>query len=538
MRNLHRAAVVALLSFVFLGTAGAQVPLTETQQKICDEIKAGLDSVETALADTQAKLAASDTAGAIKAYSATVNNYNNHIRRLNQVPANHPTSVALREQAAKLGGTLKEVAASLRAAQAAKPGDKQPGGAAPAAGAQRLDYRQDEQLKNARFYLNEIDTRSKRLDELLAGKLDTEAIAESRELMGFIQQRLGYANKALTALPAEFPAVATELKRAAAAEAQVATATASLDKAAPAAQQQTAALGQQMTDDLAMVDSWSKGLGNPQELFQARPDDAIATVNQMPQMREALNAMLQRWNARVAEKPGDATAAAMVNKLNYVDEKLTDVEKAAGELTKSLPADVAAQIAEIETMIATAVSDRKPLYFGPQGGIEQKLGQVDQSLKLLTTLDPAAGETASDALLRARDKSKVAQEALSQDIINNNKKPAEQYNGPDKEDLRQRIIENWKQAHPDNEIVLVVFNTAGWSRTTRWDWNEARKGFEKVDYDRLQPKLFYKLDDMRAVEVPIELRKDYMKDGRLSINPWDIEAEPSVQSIYLLENLK
>ena len=93
-------------------------------------------------------------------------------------------------------------------------------------------------------------------------------------------------------------------------------------------------------------------------------------------------------------------------------------------------------------------------------------------------------------------------------------------------------------APDDTQIVAVIFNTEGWSRTTRWDWSEANKGFYKVDYDHIQPKLFYKLNDTQAVSVPVEIYKDYMKEGRIAVKPWEMERDPSVTSIYLLDALK
>ena len=107
-------------------------------------------------------------------------NYNTHIRRLSQLPAGHSATTALRDKAQALATSIKDTAAAIKAGPSTKPSEKpaaQPGADAPAA-PMKLDYRQEEKLKNARFYLNEIEPRANRIVELTNGKLDAEAITE------------------------------------------------------------------------------------------------------------------------------------------------------------------------------------------------------------------------------------------------------------------------------------------------------------------------------------------------------------------------
>ncbi|MBC8107312.1 MAG: hypothetical protein H7Z14_12030 [Anaerolineae bacterium] len=541
-----RFAATIVISFALMlslsSPAFAQAALSEHQQKMLDEVKAGLDTVEQGLADAQAKLDAGDVTGASNAYNTATRNYNNHVRRIGQLPTNNASVTEQRDRAQALGTKLKETGAALKSANAGRPAakpapnesEKKP---APPAGA-RLDYRQEEKLKNIRFYLSEIDPRAARLFELTSGKLDAEAIAEAREQMAFVQQRMGYTIKALNDLPADNPDVAAASKQYNELLERLGGAQAAIDKAAPEADKQMAALGQQMNDDLSMVDSWSKSLGDPQSLFHNRPDDAIAAVGQLPQMREALASMQQRWAARATEKSNDQTAAEMVLKLKYVDGQVTELERYTKNLATELPQQIDTDLSKIQKLIDTAVTEKRPAYFGPDGGIAQQMKHIEQRTKMLRAIDPSAADKTDQSLAAAREKSAAAQKSLAQDIINANKKPAERYSGADKEDLRARVIAKWKDAHPDKEIVAVIFNTENWERTTRWDWSKISKTFSKVDYDRIQPKLFCKLDDTRAVMVPVEIEKDYMKGGQISVMPWEFVKDPPVTDIYLLENLK
>jgi len=521
--------------------------LSSHQQTMHDEIEAGLDAVSIALNEVRAKLNAGDASAAGSAYNTTVRNYNNHVRRIVQLPAGNAATVALKGKADALGATLKETAAALKAGPAAQPGAQAgapPGAkpvdalAQPAAPSGKLDYKQQQALKDARFYLNEVQPRAERIAQLTATKPDAEAIAEAMESMKFVQQRMGYAVERLNALPADNADVAAESKRYNDVLASLVTAQGVIEKAAPDADKAVAALGQQMTDDLAMVESWSTSLRNPQSLFDSHPDVAIAAVGQLPQMREAMADMLKRWTARANDKPKDTSAADMVRKLKYVDGQITELSSYTEGLSTSLPEQITTDLTAVDKLIETGVTERRPAYFAPDGGIAQQTAFAEQKVKMLKAINATAAITAEQSLTATRDKSLAAQKSLAQDIINGNKKPAERYKGADLEDLRQRVIADWKAKYPADEIVTVIFNTEGWSRTTRWDWSAANKGFGKVDYDYIQPKLFYKLNDTHALEMPVEVYKDYMKDSRIVVKPWDKDPEPSVVRTYLLTNLK
>jgi len=543
MRPLPLAAIVLALIAIFSTAARAEQPLSGHQQTIYNEVNAGLDAVDQALADARAKLDAGDLSGASGTYNTAVRNFNNHGRRISQLPAGHTLTNELLSKAELLGAKLKETGDQLKAGSTGNqqgPADKPAEGdsAKPAPASSKLDYRQVEKLKSVRFHLKEIEPRANRIFELTAGNLDAEAIVEALDLMKFVHQRMGYVSNNLAELPAENSEVAVEAKQFNSLVEKLAAAQAAIEKAAPEADRQIAALGEQMNNDLAMVDSWSKSLGNPQFLFDNRPQDAMTAVGQLPQMRAALGAMMTRWTTRSTEKPNDTIAADMVRQLKYVDGQLTEFEQYTKSQAETLPQAIQNELTETEKLIEVAVTERRPPYFGPDGGVAQRLKFASEKLAMLNAIDPAAGEPFTKAIEATREKSVAAQKSLSEEIIKSNLKPAERYAGPDLEDLRQRVIATWKEMHPTDEIIAVIFNTEGWSRTTRWDWSKGYQAFEKVDYDHIQPKLFYKLNDQQAVQVPVEIYKDYMKNERIVVKPWDKEAEPSVTFIYLLENLK
>jgi len=521
-----------LISLTFASAVRAEQALSDHQQKMHDEAKAGLDGVALALTDTRAKLDAGDIAGASDAYNTAVRDYNIHIRNFGQLPGDNKSVALLRQQAKTLGNTIKETAAAVRAGQGKPREDK------PVPAGAKLNYKDEQNLKDARFYLGEIEPRAKRIFELTSGAMDAEAIAESLNLMKFVHQRMGYAIQRINALPAAHPQVAAEAAKYNTYLEKLVAAQAAIEKAAPDADKQMAALGKQLNDDIAMLDSWSSSLGSPQGMFDNRPEDAIAVVGQLPQMRDAMDQMLKRWTARAADKPKDRTAADTVSKLKYVDRQLTALTQYTADLGKSLPEQIEKDLASIEQLINTAVTERRPAYFGPTGGIAQQFAFASQRVTLLKAIDASAAGASEEKIAATREKSLTAQKSLAQEIIDGNKKPAERYAGPDVEDLRKQVIATWTEAHPDKEIIAVIFNTQGWSRTTRWDWSQGSQGFNKVDYDHIQPKLFYKLDDTHAIEMPVDVYKDYMKEGRIVVKPWAVKEEPLVTQTYLLTNMK
>ncbi len=525
----------------------AQASLTEHQQKVHDEIAAALEGVEKSLAEIRVKLSAGD-GNVASAYNAAVRTFNMQSRRIGQLPAGHEKTKSLTARAEAVKADLDATAAAVRA------GPSNSGASAPEAGAgsgsgagantgssegsTKLDYKQEADLKDARYYMNELRPRAEKIVEITSVAMDADSIRLALSHMEFVNGRMKNTVERLNRLPGGHPEVKALTEEFNKIREQMIAAHDRIKAAAPEADRQVAELGQQEAQDREMIDSWSGVLGNPQTLFDNRPDEAIATAGQLPQMQAELKQMLGRWEPRLAAKPNDASLQAMVRKLQWVDEQLTDLSDYAVQRGQALPGQIDQQIAQVQRLIDIAVTEKRPAYFGPTGGITQQLGYAESMLRMLEATNKPAHPAAVASIEAIRAKSREAQKSLSEEIIRNNKLPAELYSGPDVEALRESVIKTWNELHPGDQVLKVVFKTDGWSRTTRWDWSEGYKAFYKVDYDHIQPSLWYKKDDSYAVAVPVEIYKDYMKEGRIVIKPWDREADPSVIWIYKIENVK
>lgn len=527
-------------------TAFAQASLTEHQQKVHDEILTALEGIEKSLADIRAKLSSGD-GNVSSAYNSAVRTFNMQSRRIGQLPAGHEKTKSLTARAEAVKADLDATAEAVRAgpsqsgssaSNGSSGSDKNPPAASSASGSTKLDYRQEADLKDARYYMNELRPRAEKVVEITSAAMDADAIRLAISHMEFVNGRMKNTVERLNRLPGNHPEVKALSEEFNKIREQMIAAHDRIQAAAPEADRQVAELGQQEATDREIIDSWSAVLGNPQALFDNRPDDAIATAGQLPQMQVELKNMLGRWEPRLAAKPNDPALQAMVRKLQWVDEQLTDLSDYAAARGQELPGQIDQQIAQVQRLIDIAVNEKRPAYFGPTGGITQQLGYAEAMLKMLEATNKPAHPAAVASVEAIRVKSHEAQKSLSEEIIRNNKMPAELYSGPDVEELRQAVIKMWNELHPGDQVLKVVFKTDGWRRTTRWDWSEGYKAFYKVDFDHIQPSLWYKKDDSYAVAVPVEIYKDYMKEGRIVIKPWDREADPSVIWIYKIENVK
>ena len=109
MSSVVKFLLVLAATLALAIPATSHAALSEYQQKIHDEVKAGLDAVKQSLTVARTKLDAGDTTGASNVYNAAVRNYNNHIRRLGQLPASDASVAKLREEKACtcVGSVLK-----------------------------------------------------------------------------------------------------------------------------------------------------------------------------------------------------------------------------------------------------------------------------------------------------------------------------------------------------------------------------------------------------------------------------------------------
>ena len=108
-----------------------------------------------------------------------------------------------------------------------------------------------------------------------------------------------------------------------------------------------------------------------------------------------------------------------------------------------------------------AVKNKRPLYFGDNGGVKQHLNWAQKRYAILAAIKPDAAETAAEKkkLDDAQTKVKEMKASLTDSIIENNKVPPEQYNGPDKAQLIELVKKKWSESGVKGDVLKIGINS-------------------------------------------------------------------------------
>ncbi|MEZ6190328.1 MAG: hypothetical protein R3C45_03455 [Phycisphaerales bacterium] len=207
------------------------------------------------------------------------------------------------------------------------------------------------------------------------------------------------------------------------------------------------------------------------------------------------------------------------------------------EYKNGLPAEFEADIQEAMSIAEQGVNEQKPLFFGKDSGIEQRLGWAEQKLIVLRAFSEEEAKPYVDRLAEARDQVKQMAKALEGKIIQENTLPPNRYTESDRDALIELAKEAWARQQADAEVLTACIPSQAWERSTRWEWSAG--AFSKVDKSHIQVQLIVKHDDKLAVIRPVNLYKNHLKGD--TINAWSMDAiedELIPQRYLLLEKVK
>ena len=406
----------------------------------------------------------------------------------------------------------------------------------PAAYAQpALDYRQREELKNADYYLRQVEgglvSVTQQVDAAHAGNAQ-QAQAGIEQL----RQRLGYANDRLDKLPADHADVKASVQRANAAATAIEELQARLDSRVSETADAVQSEAEQLAGDIDKLKSWGALFANPKHQFDYQLDDALAAAGHLEEVEAEVASIEGRWPRLFDQQNRERAARDLRAAKSYFDRSFPAFRQYVDQLTPALPDQMRAHLDQTAAMVKTAVAEKRHLYF--TGGIPQQVEQAERTLRIFQALDAAGAQPFADDLASLEEDIVDAQRALRESIIQGNQPPTPNYAGSDVEDLRAIAREAWVERHPDDRILGIVFNTPGWTRVTRWQWSEGYKAWEKVDYSKIQPKIIIEHDARLATVYPIDIYKDHMKQDRVHATPWEKEEDPDVRMLVLLERVK
>lgn len=450
---------------------------------------------------------------------------------LAKLPADAPEVVEVQKQ-------LDATVASIDALEKRLTGGSGP---KPAPTGKKLDYRQEKKLKDAQYYLREVEGWAVKLTELATNTkavedkdtIDHRIVANGIATMDKAKQRIGLIVGYLQELPADGMGVAQTGAAMNKAQATIGEAEKVLSPLHGRLQRLVHPSTYPSLDgDLKRLQELTR-MFYESGVLQSDPRGAAKVVEQASASHAEFVRVVKAYAPLMRQQT--ELGKRVEGQTSYFLEKYQAFGKAAAEETKLLPGRIQEHISEAEKMANEAVSENKTAYFS--WGIPSQLSLADDKLALLKTLDAAAAKTAEEKLTQTRNAMKERQKGLRAQIIATNKLPADRYTGGDKEALSQTAITAWKKEQPDANVLAVRFVSETWERETLWRLQNTT--WYRVDRSSLQAQLLVKHDDKLAIIRPVNLWIDHMKGDKMTAFPMDtIKDELNPQRYLPIEKIK
>lgn len=457
------------------------------------------------------------------------------LEKLKTLPADHADVIALQKRA----DTHSQAIAAIQNRIDGKAGSTPP--ADPSKQTMKLDYQQEESLKNARFVLREIEGQSGALEKVVAdikkvedkNKIDHRLVAQAMNSVAFIKQRDKFMAGHMGKLPDNGTGVAQVSE---AWKAAIASADASEKVLAPIhehlAKLVDPASHPQFEADIKRLAGLTSQYANTEQFISNREQAGI-----IHQQKAAALEEVSRINTTYALLMVQKTdqGIRLEKQVAYFNEKLGEFEAAAAAQAKALPGEIRGHLIEVNRLADQAVKEEKPAFFG--GGIAQVIDFAQEKQSLLAALAPEEAKATQAELEKTRAELKVKQKALSAAIIAANTLPPDRYTGEDRAKLIELATATWKKQQPDAVILAARIPSEKWSRSTRWEYS--RPSWYFVDLSKLQVQLIVKHDQGLAAIRPINMYINHQEGDRLSAGAMDnIKDELIPQRLLPQEKVK
>ncbi len=553
-------AVAAVSVVAISGLAHAELDANQKKwlaeaSKYLDQAEANLKTAKDGVGSgpvtpSKAKLALTRL-GAVKTAIGNAN------ARLEKMPADDVGAAPVIARAKAVEEAVSSFEQSLAnpgdAPSAPQPQPQTPGAAgetaaqapsAPAAGA-KLNYKQEESLKNARFHAREVVGRAQALAALAekVSKAADPSAVDVRELQAGVnviadaKQKAKNAADQLASVPSDgqgVPEVVAALQQA------VASIGASEKVIAPAFKSTAGKLDPanlpNLEPDLKRLSELGRMYADEQVWQQnrARAAELVALLPEAIKEHDRIQAeyaLLVQQQTEIGKR--------IQGSGNHFKQQVARFQAEMTQQKTSLPAEIDADIADASSQADKAVQESRPLYFAEGSAVPQRMGWAEEKLVVLKAIDAAAGKVAEEKIEVARKTLKEREASLREGIIAAARPPADNYQGSDRADLEKRAIETWKaEAGVDSvEVLLIRIPGEAWERETLWRWENREWRF--IDRSRLQVQLILKQDDKLAVNRPVNFTKDHTAGDKIVSYPFDSKTdEVPPQRLYLLGNIK
>ncbi len=553
IRPFPATALAAATMMLFV--AGAQADLDATQKQLYDDaikhigqgeanFKVASDGATGNITGSRGRLTLSRLA-AVKTSIATVN------ARLGKLPADEAQVQALKARVDQLQKSVTDMETAIANPGAAAKPDAKPGAAPdpakpqaqpkpPADAGTKLDYKQEENLKNARFHTRDVtgkaaaiaqvaETVTKAADPLLVPIGTLQAAVNTIE---DVHRKEKFADDALAPLPADgrgVQEVADQLKE------SKASVAASEKVIIPAYDKLVAALDPKnhptLAEDIKRLGELASMYANADVFISDRPRAAAAVI-EIPQAAKEHDRIVKDY-ALLMQQQTDA-GKRLIGTSTHFKEKLGAFIELAKQQKQALPGEIEADLKRAGELSDQAVKEQKPAFF--TGGIPQQMDFAADKLVLLQAIDADAAKLAADRITGFKAELAKKQQALSEGIINSNTLPNDAYTNADRKKIETLAIEAWKKEQPEAEVLMVRIPSQNWKRETMWRFQNS---WYFIDRSKLQAQLIVKHNDKLAVIRPINLWIDHTSNDEHKAFPMDGIADDLIpQRFMLLEKVK
>ncbi len=405
----------------------------------------------------------------------------------------------------------------------------------------KLDYKPEEQLKNARFYLREIagmDVALKELVEQVNATGDQTTFDHQRLQQGMntitkARQRAGNVRQHLEPLPADGRGVkpaADELQQS---MAGIESSGAALK---PVYDTVMALINPAnyptLGADLDRLGDLAGMYANSNVLFED-PARAAALVMEASAASKERQRLVKQYAIFVTQNTETGKRLFGLNK--HFVEQYYGFAAAAKERREALPGEIQAQMDEAASIAAQAVEEKKPLFF--TGGIPHRLQEAETKLVLYKSLDPQGADVLQERIDRLGAQLRKQQDSLRDAIIASNELPPDRFKGDDRAAVGKLAADAWKKVHPDARVLTFRIPSEAWKRELIW--RNQTGSWYKIDRSKLQVQLIVKHDDTLAAIEPINLWKNHLKGDTIKAFPLHERGEElRPQSLMSLEKVK
>lgn len=454
--------------------------------------------------------------------------------RLEKLPADHADVQATRKQLDADVAAIAALEARLKGEPPAKaPAEeagKSDGNAAPAAKPApgnegvKLNYKQEDLLKNARFHTRDAQGKAEAVAEVAAKvqaaenivTLDHRLVQSAVNTIADARGKAKNADNALAELPADgrgVPEVAGALTQVKASldesEKVIAPAHAQLMKLVDPANYPSFQADVKRLSELA-------GMYRDTSVLEQDRPRAIELIAQGAAAQAEHNRIVKAYAPLIIQKTSQGEQLAGTSR--HFVEQITGFAQVTRQLRETLPPDIDQEIAGVNKMADEAVAEQKPAFFN--GGIPQRMEWVKDKVALYAALEPEKAKPYQAKVVELAGQLKKKQAQLTDAIIANNTLPPDNYQGGDREALVKLATDAWLKVQPGAKVLASRIPSQNWKRENIWRYSSGGE-WGQIDRSSLQVQLIVKHDDKLAVIRPVNLSKNHMQNDQINGYPMD-----------------